>query len=48
MRGHERRRGLEERQPGETVRVRVLRRCDPAKEEVVQARLVMRDQLSKL
>jgi len=39
---------VEERQPGETVRVRVLRRCDPAKEEVVQARLVMRDQLSKL
>ena len=38
---------IEERQPGEAVELRVLRRCDPRRAETVTARLVSRDDLRK-
>ena len=38
---------IEERQPGEAVELRVLRRCDPRRAETVPARLVSRDDLRK-
>jgi len=37
---------IEERDPGETVELRVWRGCDPNKEVKLQARLVLREQLA--
>jgi len=37
---------IEERDPGQTVALRVWRGCDPRKELELQARLVLREQLA--